>query len=440
MNITGTEELAKHSGAPVSRLTICEQLIEAPRLILERAPDVRILDLSGNSLTSLPDWFSKLSQLEVLFLSYNKFTAVPEIIGQLPALKMLGMRGNQIDSLPKEALAKSLIWLTLTDNFITKVPYELGLLPGLKKLLLAGNRLRELPNSFANSSSLELLRLSANRFEDFPGWLFNLPALAWLAIAGNPATRSDLSIHQELGISWSSLKLADQLGRGASGVTYKAVLNAPGKPAEDVAVKVFAANVSSDGASGDEIWAAIKAGRHPNLVSTRGFLQDHPEGLSGLVLDLVSSEYKNLAGPPSFKSCSRDVYEAGAEFSVKQIGRYAADIASAGFYLHQLGLAHGDLYAHNTLVSSKGALLSDFGAACDYSNLPKADRDNFERIEVRAFGILLSELLERAKIAASVSDNNFLARLRDLAARCIGREVLGRPSFERVVSEVVDGW
>jgi len=84
--------------------------------------------------------------------------------------------------------------------------------------------------------------------------------------------------------------------------------------------------------------------------------------------------------------------------------------------------------------------LSDFGAACDYSNLPKTDRDNFERIEVRAFGILLSELLERAKIAASVSDNNFLARLRDLAARCTGKEVLGRPSFERVVSEVVGGW
>jgi hypothetical protein len=436
MQTTGTFDLANHSGTTVTHVAICEDLHQVPKIILERAPDVELLDLSGNQLTELPDWLPRLAKLEVVFLSHNKFTHVPEIIGKLPRLRMLGMRGNQIERVSPSALPPSLIWLTLTDNQIQELPHELGSLSGLRKLLLARNRLRVLPESIARAHSLELLRLSANQFEDFPSWLFELPTLAWLAVAGNPATRLpqprlEASYHR--GISWSQLTLRGELGRGASGITYSASIIGDGGVREDVAVKVFASRVSSDGDSHDEMAAALKAGRHPSIVSTRGFLTDHPEGRAGLVLDLVPSEFINLAAPPSFSSCTRDVYRNDASFSDRTILSYAADIASAAGHLHSLGIAHGDLYAHNTLVSPQSALVSDFGAACVYDESNALPRPAMERIEARAFGILLHELLERA---SADSDETLLGSLNDLADRCDAKDVMARPTFAQIEREL----
>jgi Leucine-rich repeat (LRR) protein len=122
MQTTGTFDLANYSGTTVKHVTIREDLRQVPEIILERAPDVEVLDLSGNQLTELPDWLPRLAKLEVLFLSHNKFTHVPEIIGKLPRLRMLGMRGNQIERVSQSALPPSLIWLTLTDNQIQELP------------------------------------------------------------------------------------------------------------------------------------------------------------------------------------------------------------------------------------------------------------------------------------------------------------------------------
>jgi hypothetical protein len=436
MQTTGTFELANHSGTAVTRVAICEDLHQVPKIILDRAPDVEILDLSGNQLAELPDWLPQLANLEVLFLSHNKFTHVPEIIGRLPRLRMLGMRGNQIERVSQSALPASLIWLTLTDNQIRELPRELGLLPGLRKLLLAGNRLRTLPESLTRAHSLELLRLSANLFEEFPSWLFELPALAWLAVAGNPGTRLLQSLHDpsnNRGISWSQLALSGELGRGASGITYSASMISEDGVRENIAVKVFASRISSDGDNHDEMAATLKAGRHPCIVSTRGFITEHPEGRAGLVLDLVPSQFINLARPPSFSSCTRDVYGNDVTFSDRTILSYAADIASAARHLHSLGIAHGDLYAHNTLVSPQSALVSDFGAACVYDESNVLPHSAMERIEVRAFGILLRELLERA---SGTADETLLGGLNDLAIRCDAKDVMVRPSFAQIEREL----
>ena len=59
------------------------------------------------------------------------------------------------------------------------------------------------------------------------------------------------------------------------------------------------------------------------------------------------------------------------------------------------GLSHGDLYAHNVLwdAADGRAVLSDFGAA---SALPTGDDGaRWRRMDVRAFGILLGEVLDR---------------------------------------------
>jgi hypothetical protein len=428
--INSTEELKRFSGDPVGQIALREDLTTVPREILEYAPHVRILDLSGNALSELPEWFAQLPQLEVIFLSRNRFSHVPEVLGQLASLRMIGMRDNQIESISPKSIPAHLEWLTLTSNFIADIPPELGRAPRLRKLLLAGNRLTCLPDSFSGSRSLELVRLSANRFESFPPWLFRLPSLAWVALAGNPCTQRALPGSGGVRtVSWSDLTIGKELGRGASGQTFRAILRNPQGQEESVAVKVFSTQVSSDGDGRDEIAAAVAAARHPNLVSTQAVLRDHPLGCAGLVLDLIPEGFSNLAKPPSFESCTRDVYPHPLSLEIERIREYAVGIAQAAQHLHSCGIIHGDLYAHNVLVSRNHALVSDFGAACIYRDSRALNSAMLERIEVCAYGILLHELLSCVVARSEPLATARVSALRDVASRCCFPRVEARPSF-----------
>lgn len=77
--------------------------------------------------------------------------------------------------------------------------------------MLAGNRLERLPDEMAACVNLELVRLSANRFREFPDWLFELPRLSWLALAGNPwSAQVDEPVLAEA--DWADLKIGGKLG------------------------------------------------------------------------------------------------------------------------------------------------------------------------------------------------------------------------------------
>jgi hypothetical protein len=40
--------------------------------------------------------------------------------------------------------------------------------------MLAGNKLTTLPESMKNCRNIELIRLAANNFDEFPDWYFNI--------------------------------------------------------------------------------------------------------------------------------------------------------------------------------------------------------------------------------------------------------------------------
>jgi serine/threonine protein kinase len=100
----------------------------------------------------------------------------------------------------------------------------------------------------------------------------------------------------------------------------------------------------------------------------------------------------------------------------------AHGIASAVAHLHAKNILHGDLYAHNILWNENGdALLGDFGAASFMPN----DAHDLQRIEVRAFGCLLEELLQRC-------DSPALENLWELQRRCVNAVVSARPLFAEI--------
>lgn len=371
------------------QLALKEDLREFPEEILGLADSLEILDLSGNSLRSLPDSFSRLSKLRIAFFSANDFETFPEVLGRCPSLEMVGFKSNRIASIPEGSLPERLRWLILTDNLLTSLPESLGRRPRLQKLMLAGNRLESLP-ALPDCGNLELVRLSANRLPSLPDSLLELPRLAWLAFSGNPFCREHRPDARS--ISWRDLSVGDRIGEGASGTVFRALLRTPSEE-RDVAVKIFKGCVTSDGSTRDEEAATLASGVHPHLVSVLGSLVHHPQGFDGLVLELVSPEYRSLAKPPSFESCTRDVYPEGSRPDARSSKSILDGMASLHSHLHGRGICHGDFYAHNILVDRHGhALLGDFGAAGFLDDLPPRQAMRAIDCEQRALSILREEL------------------------------------------------
>ncbi len=421
------------SGARHLRLSC--GLTSFPPEILDLADTLEILDLSGNALSDLPDDFARLRELRIAFFSDNEFTSLPETLGCCPKLTMVGFKANRIRHIQPGALPKGLRWLVLTGNEIEELPPEIGACTQLQKLMLAGNRLGALPASLANCHRLELLRIAANRFEELPTWLLKMPRLSWLAYSGNPVSaRSEIDALSSASIenvSWDSLEIDRLLGEGASGVIHLARMNGNSGESRIVAVKMFKGTITSDGFPRSEMAASIGAGKHPSMISVFGKVVDHPSGSNGLVMRLVDPEMKNLAGPPSLDSCTRDIYPSSAAFDLPALLRILHSVASAARHLHDRGIMHGDLYGHNILHGLDGqTLIGDFGAASFYEADKGAVAQGLQRLEVRAFGCLMEELMDRCRV--SRDEARRLALLEELKSACLSEQIELRPLFDAI--------
>ena len=189
--------------------------------------------------------------------------------------------------------------------------------------------------------------------------------------------------------------------------------------------------MTSDGLPAGEIAACLTAGDHPHLLGAFGKMVGHSGGAQGMLMPLLPTGWRALAGPPSLASCSRDVYDPTVRFSRAIALRVASSIAAAVAHLHARGVLHGDLYAHNVLWDGDAgdAVLSDFGGA---SFLP-ADAPGvaLQRTEVLAWGILLGELLDRCDDVAGHDP------LCQIEAECVASVPASRSSIAEIQSLLV---
>jgi hypothetical protein len=419
MKVDSLDALRRGALAGARELKLNCGLTDFPDDIFGLAETLEVLDLSGNALTRLPNDMGRFTKLQALFCSGNRFDRLPPSLGDCPVLSQVGFRGTGMVELPAEALPPRLRWLTMTDNQLTSLPDALGERPALQKLMLAGNRLDRLPANLQGAEQLELLRLAANRFDALPPWLTDLPSLAWVAWAGNPLDR-DLMPDTAEAVSWSCVDVEGLLGEGASGQVRRAVWRRHHEAAP-VALKLFKGAMTSDGLPEREMAACLAAGAHPNLTGALGQIVDHPEQIQGLVMPLLPAHWRVLANPPSRMSCSRDVYDPTLRLELETALRIAQGVGLAASHLHGRGLLHGDLYGHNVWWDGVAgeAVLSDFGAA---SFLPQYGAPAYQRLEVRAWGLLLGELLDLCD-----EDVAQLAVWRGLQQACAQPDAAARP-------------
>ncbi|KAI6086841.1 serine/threonine protein kinase [Hypoxylon rubiginosum] len=434
-----------------TKLKLSKPLDGFPSEIFNLAGSLEHLDLSGTGLSTLPEDFCRLEKLKIAFFSNCNFTVFPKQLAACPSLEMVAFRGNQMTEIPEDSLPPKLRWLILTHNRIEALPRSIGNCARLQKCMLAGNQLRSLPHEMAACRKLGLLRLSANRIAALPDWLFELPELAFLSFAGNPccrswspATTSSSSSAKDggrggtttpfsslPGVSWQDLDVYDLLGEGASGVISKGLWNGVDSSAQEVAIKLFKGDVTSDGTPADEMLACITAGSHANLIDPLGKIHDHPHRAEGLVMQLVPPHFKNLGFPPSLQSCTRDCFSEDIQLTTRQGVRILQGIAAAAWHLHSRGVAHGDLYAHNILYSSddEHALLGDFGAASIYTT---SYHGKVERLEVLAFAHLMEDVWSITRPKFDEWELQVATQLAALHRRCSGPVGSERPGFGEI--------
>ena len=403
------------------------------------------MNLGGNNISSIPNEIVEMKKLRILFFAGNKFDIVPECLGQMSSLYMLSFKSNSLINVPEASLSPSIGWLILTDNKLTKLPNSIGNCIHMKKLMLANNRLVELPFSLSNCKKLELLRISCNRLTELPSWIYEFPSLAWIATSNNDFSyKSDLiySMNDIVNhtskpfirlMNYDNLLIQGKIGEGASGYVYHVTAK---DTQQQYALKLFKSAVTSDGIPYDEVMINCLVGTHPNILCCQYQIleiMNHVQSVItledirlGLLFPLLSDTCVPLAGPPSFHTVTRDVYNPhpGIQYSLSFILRILHGIASACTHLHSLGIAHGDIYGHNILIYPDGTpMLVDFGAATIYDPDRYAQSHvdhvfhsvtassysdvlilDLEYIEVVAYGVLISELMALISIPLVVEN------------------------------------
>ena len=399
-----------------------------PEELFSLADTLEILDLTDNALSTLPEHFHTFTQLKILFLSNNAFTHIPAVLSKCTSLSMFGIRNNHIDTLDENVLPTNLRWLILTDNHLKTLPHSIGQLEKLQKCMLSGNKLESLPKSLAHCKQLELLRISANRLTTLPLWLLAMPKLSWLAYSGNPFCEKHPSIDTPIKeIPWRELEIKELLGEGASGLVYRAIWQD-----KEVAVKIFKGAMTSDGLPQEEMDINIAMGQHPNLIDVLAKISDHPEGKDVLILELIPSHYFNLGLPPTFETCTRDVYPDGFTLSYDTVLHILKGIASAASHMHNRGIMHGDFYAHNIMIDTRGhSILGDFGGASYFEPTKQTIKQGLERLEVRAFACLVEELLLLCK-----EDKTNKEALIQLKTECLTSDTKQRPLFKTIMQKL----
>ena len=111
-------------------------------------------------------------------ISHNSITSIPSMVFYLQSLKYLNIARNKIDTLtadsknPKDKLCPVLEEMYLQDNRLEQLPEFLMNLPALEILDVSNNKLQCLPNNLWRAPKLKELNASFNLLRDLPSEVF----------------------------------------------------------------------------------------------------------------------------------------------------------------------------------------------------------------------------------------------------------------------------
>ena len=116
-----------------------------------------------------------LRRIERILLSSNKLLSFNrELLDSMHHVKLLNLSRNLLSSIPQQLFELPVLEnLNLSENKIKKLPNNIKWCRSLIQLNLRGNQLKMLPYSISNSS-IQILNLNDNQFEIFPAAICKL--------------------------------------------------------------------------------------------------------------------------------------------------------------------------------------------------------------------------------------------------------------------------
>ncbi len=125
------------------------------------------------------------STRKVLDLSKQRLTQLPEEVFRYPNLEVLILKKNKIQSLPDSGWEKlpHLRYIDLSRNKLSYLPSAWGQLP-IDTLILNRNFILRIPDSFQNMDELIYLDLWSNEVDRLPEKMNDLPRLKLIDMRG----------------------------------------------------------------------------------------------------------------------------------------------------------------------------------------------------------------------------------------------------------------
>lgn len=150
------------------------------------------LDLSGCSLTSLPDWIGQentmKAPLHTLKLSGNSIERLPDSLGQLTTLKNLYVSDNKLMAL-SDFQKLSLTLLDVSNNNLTQIAKPLSKAGSLRVLSLASNNFSLISSAVLAQTSLTYLNVAHNKLISLSPHIGKLTKLVYFDLTHNKLKR-----------------------------------------------------------------------------------------------------------------------------------------------------------------------------------------------------------------------------------------------------------
>jgi Leucine-rich repeat (LRR) protein len=165
---------------------------------------LKVLDVSGNVMKSLPSQVSGLPVLKILYANGCSLQRSPNMIPST-RLKQVYMNHNDLEETTLNPLPNSVSKLDLGFNHFTRFPPVLSLLVNLEEINLSGNRLESI-EGIGNLVNLVLVTLDDNRLQELSLDFTGLVKIKKLSIRNNnlhakAVTREGQSIPEGLFIT-----------------------------------------------------------------------------------------------------------------------------------------------------------------------------------------------------------------------------------------------
>lgn len=155
--------------------------------MLPMSPNIKILKIQNNRLTSIPSDIVNYPLLQELDAQKNQISLVSPEIGNLSLLRLLILSDNSLSSIPVEIEGLTSLWnLHLDRNNLSIFPEQVTRLSGLRYLQLEENQIQgALPRSMSGMTALSTLLLAYNQITEIPYEAFDQKRMSRISIHNN---------------------------------------------------------------------------------------------------------------------------------------------------------------------------------------------------------------------------------------------------------------